>query len=80
MTVAFGKYRGIVTNVNDPEKLNRIKAIVPQVYGDATVETAWAWPCLPPHTIPSVPATGTGVWIEFEGGNVEYPIWSGVWA
>jgi uncharacterized protein involved in type VI secretion and phage assembly len=57
----------------------RIKAKVPAVLGDTP--TGWCDPCVP-YAGPSVgmaflPEVGTGVWIEFEGGDVSYPIWSG---
>jgi uncharacterized protein involved in type VI secretion and phage assembly len=77
----FGKYRGIVTDNEDPKDLGRVKARVPEVLGD--VETGWALPCLPytgdgsgQYTIPD---PETGVWIEFEGGDLSRPIWTGCW-
>jgi uncharacterized protein involved in type VI secretion and phage assembly len=73
----YGKYRGIVSDV-DPGTM-RVKALVPAVLGDA--ETGWAMPCVPyagPKTgFAFLPAVGSGVWIEFEGGDVSYPIWVG---
>jgi uncharacterized protein involved in type VI secretion and phage assembly len=73
----YGKYRGIVSSV-DPATM-RVKALVPAVLGDA--ETGWAMPCVPyagPKTgFAFLPAVGSGVWIEFEGGDVSYPIWVG---
>ncbi len=77
----YGKYRGVVTDNQDPKKLGRIRARVPEVLAD--VETGWALPCAPyagdgsgHHTIP---APGAGVWIEFEAGDVSRPLWSGCW-
>lgn len=74
----YGKYRGTVTDVEQPGR-GRIKANVPAVLGDQT--TGWCDPCVP-YAGPSVgiaflPEVGNGVWIEFEGGDVSYPIWSG---
>jgi uncharacterized protein involved in type VI secretion and phage assembly len=73
----YGKYRGIVSDV-DPGTM-RVKALVPAVLGDT--ETGWAMPCVPyagPQTgFAFLPAVGSGVWIEFEGGDVSYPIWVG---
>jgi uncharacterized protein involved in type VI secretion and phage assembly len=73
----YGKYRGIVSSV-DPGTM-RIKAQVPSVLGDT--ETGWCMPCVPyagPKTgFAFLPAVGSGVWIEFEGGDVSYPIWVG---
>lgn len=73
----YGKYRGIVADV-DPGTM-RIKATVPSVLGTTT--SGWCLPCLP-YAGPNVgfaflPEVGSGVWIEFEGGDVSYPIWSG---
>lgn len=77
----YGKYRGVVTDNQDTQNLGRIKANVPEVLGD--VECGWALPCVPyagngigTYT---VPPTGSGVWIEFEAGDVSRPIWSGCW-
>lgn len=77
----YGKYRAIVTDNKDPKNLGRIKARVPEVLGN--VETGWALPCVPYAGDGSgqytVPEPGTGVWIEFEAGDVSRPIWSGCW-
>jgi|GEM_PF-251185 len=77
----FGKYRGCVKEIADPDHLGRIRALVPEVLGDQL--TRWAFPCLPfsgngmgQFTIPPKEA---GVWIEFEAGDLSRPIWSGCW-
>jgi uncharacterized protein involved in type VI secretion and phage assembly len=73
----YGKYRGVVTQVDGPTM--RLKAKVPAVLGDQ--ESGWAVPCVPyagPQVgIAFLPETGSGVWIEFEGGDVSFPIWVG---
>lgn len=78
----FGKYRGIVEDVDDPKSVGRIKAKVPSIYGDEVI-SPWALPCAPyagsglgNYMIPPV---GAGVWIEFEAGDISQPIWSGTW-
>jgi uncharacterized protein involved in type VI secretion and phage assembly len=73
----FGKYRGAVIDI-DASTL-RIKAMVPAVLADQP--TGWCRPCVP-YAGPNVglaflPEIGAGVWIEFEGGDVSYPIWTG---
>lgn len=80
-TQFYGKYRGIVTDNQDPLQLGRIRADVPAVLHG--VSCGWALPCAPYagpgvglHTIPPM---GSGVWIEFEAGDPDYPIWSGGW-
>jgi uncharacterized protein involved in type VI secretion and phage assembly len=73
----FGKYRGVVTQVDGPTM--RVKAKVHAVLGDQ--ESGWARPCVPyagPQVgIAFLPEVGSGVWIEFEGGDISFPIWVG---
>ena len=75
----YGKYRGTVLNNIDPLLTGRIQAIVPDVAG--LVPTSWAMPCVPvagPNMgLFTVPPIGAGVWIEFERGDPDYPIWVG---
>jgi hypothetical protein len=78
----YGKYRGYVHAVDDPENRGRLRAIVPRLLGDAT-PTGWALPSAP-YAGPdqgffAVPEPGTGVWIEFEEGDLSKPIYSGTW-
>jgi hypothetical protein len=74
----WGKYRGKVVDNVDPLKIGRVKPLVPAI---SDMELNWAMPCAPYagpkvgfYTIPPVEAS---VWIEFEGGDPNYPIWSG---
>lgn len=73
----YGKYRGTVTDI-EPKTL-RLKAKVPAVLGQQ--KTGWCMPCVPyagaDVGFVFLPEVGSGVWIEFEGGDVSYPIWSG---
>ena len=75
----FGKYRGIVRDVNDKEKLGRIHVEVPEI----GITEHWALPCVPfagkDHGFVVLPEVGDGVWIEFEAGDVSRPIWVGAW-
>ena len=75
----FGKYRGEVVNPLDPQGLGRIQVSVPGVLGSAKL--AWAMPCFPgagPGVgIFAIPPMGAKVWVEFERGDPDYPIWSG---
>jgi Type VI secretion system/phage-baseplate injector OB domain len=75
----FSKYRGKVTANQDPLHLGRIQISVPSVFGEG--RQSWAMPCTPYagkdigwFTVPPVDAN---VWVEFEGGDPDYPIWSG---
>ena len=75
----FGKYRGTVINNIDPMQTGRIMAQVPAV--SALLPTTWCMPCYPLAGTGSgasfVPQLRSGVWIEFEGGDPDYPIWTG---
>lgn len=75
----LGKYRGTVVNNIDPMQMGRIQAMVPDVSN--VIPTTWAMPCLPVAGIQmgvySVPPIGSGVWIEFEQGDADFPIWVG---
>ena len=76
----YGKYRGIVTDVDDSTW--RIKASVPNVLPGGSA-TGWCMPCVP-YAGPQVgflmlPEVGSAVWIEFEGGDTSYPIWVGMY-
>jgi hypothetical protein len=77
----FGKYRGIVRDIADPEDQCRIRAQVPAIYSEQ--DSPWALPSLPfagdQHGLVLLPEVGDGVWIEFEGGDISRPIWSGCW-
>lgn len=74
----FGKYRGVVTDNRDPTQRGRLKVRVPAVLDEAEV---WAMPCVPYAGdgvgLYTLPEPDTGVWVEFEGGDPSYPIWSG---
>jgi uncharacterized protein involved in type VI secretion and phage assembly len=80
----YGKYRGVVSEnddggANQGQKLGRIRAKVPDVFGDKV--SGWALPCVPYAGknvgLFLIPPEGASVWIEFEHGDPEYPIWSG---
>ncbi len=78
----FGKYRGTVINNIDPENSGRLLVSVPDVI--SLVPSSWASPCVPlagppgpPMGIYLVPPIGAGVWVEFEKGDPDYPIWVG---
>jgi hypothetical protein len=78
----FGKYRGTVINNIDPMLEGRLLVEVPDVL--SLSPSSWAVPCVPlagptgpPMGMYLVPPIGAGVWIEFEKGDPDYPIWVG---
>jgi hypothetical protein len=78
----YGKYRGFVTDNDDPDRLGRVRAKVPRLLGDE--ETGWALPAFAyggasEQGLFAVPDREAGVWIEFEEGSLNKPLWSGTW-
>lgn len=75
----FGKYRGTVTETRDPLNMGRIQVDLSQ--GFPVNSTNWAMPCTPyagnQIGFFTVPPAGSSVWVEFEQGDIEKPIWSG---
>jgi hypothetical protein len=75
----FGKYQGSVVNNVDPLRQGRLQVRVPDVTGQFT--STWAMPCVPmagPLAGTFVPPpVGAGVWVEFEQGDPQTPIWVG---
>lgn len=79
----YGKYRGLVIDNVDPMQMGRLMVQVPDVSN--VLPSTWAMPCVPFAGIQAgffaVPDIGTGVWIEYEQGDPDYPIWVGCyWA
>jgi Type VI secretion system/phage-baseplate injector OB domain len=79
MAKFFGKYRGTVANNIDPLQQARLQVTAPAVLGDGNL--SWAMPSVP-YAGSQVgffvlPPVGANIWVEFEGGNPDYPIWSG---
>jgi type VI secretion system (T6SS) baseplate-like injector VgrG len=77
----YGKYRGFVVNNTDPKRLGRLTLRIPSVLG-SEVTSGWAMPCLPyggqkNQGFLYIPDVGAGVWVEFEEGDLEFPIWVG---
>jgi hypothetical protein len=79
VTKFFGKYRGKVENNVDPMQQGRVQVSVPAALGDTTI--AWAMPCSPfggsGVGLFTIPPVGANVWVEFEGGDTDYPILAG---
>lgn len=78
----YGKYRAKVTAVGDKkDKMGRIKVKCPAVLGDS--ESQWCVPCVPFAGVNRgmffMPKVGDTVWVEFEGGDPNLPIWVGSW-
>lgn len=75
----FGKYRGKVENNIDPLQIGRVQVSVPAVLGEGRL--SWAMPCAPfagsGVGLFAVPPVGANVWVEFEAGDPNYPIYSG---
>lgn len=77
----YGKYRATVVNNVDPMRRGRIQVQCPDVLGP--IPSSWALPAFPTAGrqagVYAVPQMGSGVWVEFEAGDPDSPIWSGAW-
>ena len=77
----FGKYKAKVVDLNDPEKRGRIRVQCPKVLGDS--KSSWCEPCIPVAYEKGgdfcLPKLGDTVWVEFEEGDANQPIWVGNW-
>lgn len=77
-----GRYRGIVVDTSDPTERGRLQVQIPAILDQLAI---WAMPSAPYagdqvgfYTLPPI---GSGVWIEFENGDLSYPVWAGAfWA
>lgn len=74
----YSTYRGFVSQNNDPKKMNRLQLIIPHL-DPVTPYEYWAWPSGmwggENHGVQMIPSIGDMVWIEFENGNADYPVW-----
>jgi uncharacterized protein involved in type VI secretion and phage assembly len=75
----YGLYRATVVNNVDPLFIGRIQVIVPDVSN--IIPTSWAMPCVPIAGKQMgtfvVPQVGAGVWVQFEQGDPDFPVWTG---
>jgi hypothetical protein len=78
MTNFFGKYRSKVIDNKDPLMLGRLIVLVPAI---SEFPLSWAMPCVPYAGrnvgFFALPPIGANVWVEFEEGDPDYPIWAG---
>jgi uncharacterized protein involved in type VI secretion and phage assembly len=79
MTRYYGKRRGKVENNVDPYQLGRVQVSCPDVFGDGRL--SWAMPSVPYAGdgvgLFAIPPNGANVWVEFEAGDPDSPIWAG---
>jgi hypothetical protein len=75
----LGKYRATVLTNIDPLQMGRLLVAVSDVSG--LLPSTWAMPCVPvagiQHGFFALPIPGSGVWVEFEQGDPDFPIWVG---
>jgi uncharacterized protein involved in type VI secretion and phage assembly len=77
----YGIYRGTVVLNVDPLNIGRISVLVPDV--SSITPTTWAMPAVPIAGKQMgtywVPQIGAGVWVQFEAGDPDRPVWTGGW-
>jgi hypothetical protein len=70
----YGIYRATVVENADPMMKRRLRVLIPEVAGDVS---SWATACLPPGDTDTVPSVGDAVWVAFESGDPDQPVWLG---
>jgi Type VI secretion system/phage-baseplate injector OB domain len=74
-----GRYRGSVVSPVDPLKKGRLLVKVPDALGE--IPAFWAEAATPyggqSCGMYVIPPPNAGVWVEFENGDVERPVWTG---
>lgn len=77
-----GVYRGIVVNNLDPAKKGQLQLNIPQVLpsengGQSYPVTDWCPPACPSDVLATlhIPVVGSVVWVMFEAGDPNYPVW-----
>jgi len=71
----YGKYRGQVMDIKDPSCRGRVLVKVPSITNQQTL--GWAESCFMPETF-ILPKVYDWVWIEFEEGDIQRPVWVGI--
>ena len=78
----FGKYKSVVLDVDDEDKGGKIRVSCPEVFGEGDM-SGWCTPCVNVAGDSfgdfCLPRVGDFVWLEFEKGDVDKPIYSGGW-
>lgn len=81
MMTKYGKYKAIVIDNSDPQNRGRVRVKCPKIYGKSL--SPWCEACLPFISSSGIdiqiPSNGDQVWIEFEQGKVDSPIYVGSW-
>lgn len=85
----YGKYRAFVRDVDDPTKRGMIRCFCPSIMGEVDSPDSWlgwAMPSLYYSSAPSseygslcVPDLNTSVFVSFEQGNLDFPVYEGGW-
>lgn len=88
----YGIYRGFVVDVADPEERGRVRVQVPSIgqrRKDDVPLNIWALPCQPGlsvgkrggqmHGLFVPPNLGDQIWVSFESGRPELPVYMGGW-
>ncbi len=75
----IGRFRGTIVDNNDPLGLGRVRVLVPDVLGGTV--SGWALPSSPYAGsgvgLFALSPIGANVWVEFEEGDPDRPVWAG---
>jgi len=75
----YGNYRGFVLSNEDPLKMGRLQLRLPHLNPNVKDDETWAWPISSwggkDYGIQLLPQKGDMVWVQFENGDADYPLW-----
>ncbi|CAB4152672.1 hypothetical protein UFOVP621_22 [uncultured Caudovirales phage] len=77
----YGVYRATVVDNIDGEDKGRLSLVIPQINGSETIDNvpgAFSADVSIPVSETLIPDLGTSVWVMFENGETEYPVWIGI--
>jgi uncharacterized protein involved in type VI secretion and phage assembly len=81
-----GIFRGKVVTLGSKAsghegRLGQLQISIPEIWGDNTTEVPWADPVVPfagdGYGALTLPRVGDGVYVMFEGGSPDNPVWMG---
>jgi hypothetical protein len=72
-----GVYQGVVVSNVDVTGENKVMVRVEDVLGDDPC--IWARPCYATPGMNVVPMVNSGVWVQFQDGDIDRAMWTGFW-
>jgi hypothetical protein len=72
-----GLYRATVMDIQDPSELRRVRVKVMPMMDGIREKSSFPWAVNKDPRFVDIPDVGANVWVEFEGGDIMKPVYSG---